>query len=275
VPYLQLDGCDLYYETHGDGPALMFAHGGSGNQLSWWQQVPHFQDRYRCVVFSQRGCGLSREAPDSVGPVAFVDDIAALVDHLGLADVRLVANSMGAWILLDYALRAPTRVKALVMSSSSGSVRHPTIDRLLAEHPGAANRTRLQKLGVLPACGERMAREQPSLHYLYGQISSINLASPLGDINARLQQYRTTSEEALTRLDFPVLCMAGAEDVLHPPDAVEVLASLIPGARFVRVPDAGHSVYWERASLFNRLVDDVLSQADGQPRLTRSAGAPT
>ena len=275
MPYLQLDGCDLYYETHGDGPALMFAHGGSGNQFSWWQQVAYFQDRYRCVLFSQRGCGLSREAPDSVGPSAFGDDITALLDYLGLDDVRLVANSMGAWIFLDYALQHPSRVKSLMISSSSGSVVHPEIDRLLAAHPGAANRARLAKLGVLPACGERMAREQPALHYLYGQISQINVPSPLGDINARLQQYRTTTPDALKRLDMPVLCMAGDEDVLHPADAVEVLASLIPGARFVRVPDAGHSVYWERATLFNGLVDEVLAQADGQRETSRSAGATT
>ena len=40
MPFLSLDGCDLYYELHGSGPALMFAHGLGGNHLTWWQQVP-------------------------------------------------------------------------------------------------------------------------------------------------------------------------------------------------------------------------------------------
>jgi pimeloyl-ACP methyl ester carboxylesterase len=270
MPYLALDGCNLYYETHGDGPALIFAHGGAGNQLSWWQQVPHFRDRYRCVVFSQRGCGLSREHPDSIGPSAFVDDVAALVEHLGLADVRLVAQSMGGWLLLGYALREPARVKALVMSSSTGSVTHPDIDRILAANPSQPRRAALAARGILPACGERMAREQPALHYLYGQISTINVPSPLGDINVRLQQYRTTTADDLKRLDLPVLCMAGAEDILQPPDSVEVLASLIPGAQFTRVPETGHSVYWERAARFNQLVDDLLARVD--PDLARTAG---
>ena len=95
MPFLTVGGCDLYYETHGTGPALVFAHGLGGNHLSWWQQIPHFRDRYTCVTFSHRGFGLSRDAPGGPGPDAFVDDLAALIEHLGPADVRLVAQSMG------------------------------------------------------------------------------------------------------------------------------------------------------------------------------------
>jgi pimeloyl-ACP methyl ester carboxylesterase len=46
MPIVRLHGGDLYYETHGSGPALVFAHGIGGNRLSWWQQVPYFRDRY-------------------------------------------------------------------------------------------------------------------------------------------------------------------------------------------------------------------------------------
>ena len=47
----------LYYEIHGDGPWMVFAHGAGGNSLSWWQQVPVFAPRYRCLVYDQRGWG--------------------------------------------------------------------------------------------------------------------------------------------------------------------------------------------------------------------------
>jgi pimeloyl-ACP methyl ester carboxylesterase len=57
MPFLPRDGCQLYYETHGAGPALVFAHGLGGGHLSWWQQVPHFRDRYTCVTFDHRGSG--------------------------------------------------------------------------------------------------------------------------------------------------------------------------------------------------------------------------
>ena len=55
MPYLDRPDCRLYYETEGQGPALVFAHGLGGNHLSWWQQVPHFRDRYTCVTFAHRG----------------------------------------------------------------------------------------------------------------------------------------------------------------------------------------------------------------------------
>jgi 3-oxoadipate enol-lactonase len=258
VPYLPLDGCDLYYETHGAGPAVVFAHGGAGNQLSFWEQVPHFNDRYQVVTFSQRGCGLSRESRDSRGPVAFVDDLEALLAHLEIEEVRLVAQSMGGWIFLDYALRHPERVKALVLAATTGSLTHPEIDRILAENAALGIRATLGARGILPACGERMAREQPALHFLYGQAAALNTTSEAGDVNNRLQPLRTTPPEALARLTMPVLCITGEEDVLQPSATVEIMASLIPDARCVRVPEAGHSVYWERAELFNRLVDEFL-----------------
>src|SRR5512138_902447 len=92
MPFLALDGCDLYYELYGRGPALVFAHGARGNDLSWWQQVPYFQERYTCLTFAHRGFGRSREVEDGPGPAAFVDDLAALLDHLGFEEVRLVAQ---------------------------------------------------------------------------------------------------------------------------------------------------------------------------------------
>jgi 3-oxoadipate enol-lactonase len=50
MPFATLNGIDLYYETHGSGPALVFTHGGGGNHLSWWQQVPAFSQHYTVVT---------------------------------------------------------------------------------------------------------------------------------------------------------------------------------------------------------------------------------
>jgi pimeloyl-ACP methyl ester carboxylesterase len=63
---------------------------------------------------------------------------------------------------------------------------------------------------------------------------------------------------------MPVLCLTGEEDVVIPPAAVAVLASIIPGARLASVPEAGHSVYWERPEAFNRLVDEFLADAEAR-----------
>ena len=96
--------------------------------------MPHLAPRYTCVAFSHRGFGPSREAPGGPGPAAFVDDLAALLDRLDIGDVRLVAQSMGGWTCLGYALRAPERVRRLVMASTFGSLADPEIDALLRAH---------------------------------------------------------------------------------------------------------------------------------------------
>ena len=59
-------------------------------------------------------------------------------------------------------------------------------------------------------------------------------------------------------LDLPVLCIAGEEDIVVPPAAVEAFARALPRGEYVAVPAAGHSVYFERADAFNALVLDFL-----------------
>jgi 3-oxoadipate enol-lactonase len=261
MPFLHRPGCDLYYEVTGAGPAVVFAHGLGGNHLSWWQQVPHLARRNTCVTFSHRGFGPSREDPGGPGPAAFVDDLGALLDRLGVGDVRLVAQSMGGWTCLGYALSAPGRVRGLVMSSTFGSLADPELDALLVTRRPRAWGD--QTSGVHPAAGERMAREQPALHFLYREIDALN-AVDRGAVLSGLIALRTTPPDALAGFSVPVLCVVGEEDAVIPPDSVAILASRIPGARLVRVPAAGHSVYFERADAFNRLLDDFLSEG-GRP----------
>ncbi len=259
MPFLHRDGCDLYYEVTGHGPPVVFAHGLGGNHLSWWQQVPHFRDRYTCVTFAHRGFAPSADAPDGPGPAAFVDDLAALIDHLDLADVRLVAQSMGGWSCLGHAVRHPERVRALVMAATTGSLAHPEIDRLLTAAGGA--QMALFAQGIHPAAGERMARERPALHYLYTEISDLSIGLDKERLRRDLYALRTTPAEAVAALRMPVLCLSGEEDVVIPTDAVALLAEIIPGAMMARVPEAGHSVYFERPETFNRLVDDFFREA--------------
>jgi pimeloyl-ACP methyl ester carboxylesterase len=257
MPYLHLDGCDLYYETAGHGPALVFAHGLGGNHMSWWQQIPHFRERYTCVTFAHRGFAPSRDK-DGAGPDAFVDDLAALIDYLEVQDVRLVAQSMGGWTCLGYALRHPERVRALVLAATTGIVSHPDLDRIYAEHYARNAEADLFAKGIHPAAGKRMAREQPDLHFLYWRISDLSDDLDRDSVRAKLRALRTTAPEAVAALGIPTLCITGEEDGVAPTEAIEGFASLI-GARLERVPQAGHSVYFERAAVFNDLVTEFLA----------------
>ncbi len=93
---------------------------------------------------------------------------------------------------------------------------------------------------------------------------------PNGKFDARLCP--ETDAEALTGWQIPTLCIAGEEDVVVPPKALEAVARAIAGAEFVSVPRTGHSVFLERAEQFNGLVHRFLRGRTGGEERTEGSG---
>jgi len=261
---LQRPDCTIHYEVYGQGPAIVFAHGLGGNHLSWWQQVPHFAQRHTCVVFAHRGFAPSSPVPGATAPDAYADDLAALIDELQLSEVSLVAQSMGGWTCLEYALRQPGRVRALVMASTSGAadIRQLTGDAAAGVAAWMERTPRtladLEARGILAAHGERMAREQPAAAMLYRQISQLTPRDFRDEVRARIFAMRVQPPSQLARLPMPVLFLTGDEDCVFPAAAGPGLAALAPKGRAVNVERAGHSVYFERPRQFNRIVEEFL-----------------
>jgi pimeloyl-ACP methyl ester carboxylesterase len=127
MPQAKINGIDLYYETHGQGPAIVFAHGGGGSHMSWWQQVPAFSKSYQCVTFDHRGFGISREMPDGPGAASFVEDLRGLLDHLGIDQAAVVGQSMGGWTVLGFAATYPHRTRALVLCDTTAGLDDPEV----------------------------------------------------------------------------------------------------------------------------------------------------
>ena len=262
--FLDRGDAAIYYEVRGSGPALVFAHGLGGNHLSWWQQVPHFATRHTCVTFSHRGFAPSRLDPAGRGCDAFGSDLAALVQHLDLDEVTLVCQSMGGWSGIDYALSAGNRVRALVLASTSGRIAYASVGGAEGEHLGRWNATapkrltELQSRGIQVAMGERGAREQPALHFLYQQIETLTPIEMRERMRREIVAARNLPAERLRDLAVPVLYIVGDEDVVFPADAAAPLARYTRGARVERVAEAGHSVYFERPQRFNSLVEEFM-----------------
>jgi len=264
--FLDRPGCRIYYEVTGSGPPIIFAHGLGSNHLTWWQQVPHFSDRYTCVTFAHRGYPPGSEigVPD---PKNFAGDLAALIEHLQLPDVRLVAQSMGGWTSIEYILaHSNHKVRALVLASTCGTIHKPSIPladpQRLTEwnERAAAARADMTRRGISPPAGERMAREQPELHFLYRAIANASAAFDREELRKHLYAMATRPPDVLRSVAIATLFITGGEDIRYPPFLSDALAPLMPNARVEHVPDSGHSVYFQRAGVFNRLVENFLSK---------------
>ena len=263
--FLKRPDCRIYYEVVGEGPAIVFAHGLGGNQLSWWQQLAHFSASHTCVAFAHRGFTPSSAVPGAAAPDGYADDLTALIDELKLRDVYLVAQSMGGWTCLEYALRHPAKVKALVMACTSGAIDPAAVQgfgklefEAWTKRSGEMNAAMASR-GVLAAGGERLAREQPALAMLYRQINQLTPEDFRAAVRGRIRSMRNQPPSLLAKLPMPVLFLNGEEDTVFPSPAGPGLAGCAPRGRHVSVPKAGHSVYFERATEFNRIVEEFLS----------------
>ena len=265
--YLERPDCRLYYEVTGAGPAMVFAHGLGSNHMTWWQQIPYFAARYTCVAFSHRGYPPGSEIAGGPDPKDYAGDLAALIDRLQFDDVRLIAQSMGGVSALEYMFSPDHRCRALVLTSTCGTIQKSAIplpdpQRLATwQREAAQARADMQRRGIAPPAGERMAREQPELHFLYKEIANASAAFDREALRARNAAIATRSPQLLRSFRTPTLFITGGEDTTYPPFLSDALAELMPNARVEQVADAGHSVYFQRAARFNTLVDRFLNAA--------------
>ena len=253
MPRIPINGIEMDYQEYGEGDAVVFLHGAGGNLLSWWQQIPTFSEEYRCVTLSHRGFGHSYDVPDGPGMTAFVDDLAALLDHLEIESAHLVAQSMGGRTALGFAVEYATRTRSLVLADTTGGMGEPDVENALNEW---RERQPVRELAFRAVSGG-FRTKSPDLANLYLQISRTNPPRP--NLAGVLSGGPRGAE--LANLKAPVLFVVGEEDEITPPHVIEMAATHIPGSEVIRVPGCGHSVYFENPAVFNFEVGRFIAQA--------------
>ena len=125
----------IYFEVTGAdprAPAVVLCHGLGGNHASWWQQVGALGREFRVVTWDQRGFGNSTLRSRRFGPEVAVDDVVALVDHLGIDQAHVVGQSMGGWVAMGFAQRVPHRVTSLTLTDTIAGAWTPEIEDILS-----------------------------------------------------------------------------------------------------------------------------------------------
>ena len=243
-------GAEIYWQAHGVGPALVLAHGIGGNHAVWYRQLDALVRSNRVILFDHRGFGLSRDL-DGRGRDAFVDDLAALLDHLGEEKVALVGQSMGAGTCIGFAHRAPERVAALAICDSLHGIEETDAVKAIMDAARA-------KAGALDQIDRVLGTGAPTeLVMLYSQIASFNAV----DRHNLTGRFDARPAAELGGKGFPILFLCGVDDVIFPIEAVRLVQADVAGSFLVEVNEVGHSAFLEAPVQFNDTLLSLLQMA--------------
>ncbi|GHG89853.1 alpha/beta fold hydrolase [Streptomyces lanatus] len=143
MPQAAVNGVGLYYEVAGDGVPLVLVHGSWGDHYNWVPVLPALTREHRVLVYDRRGHSRSERPPGQGSRREDEDDLAALMEVLGLAPAFVAGNSFGASTALGLAGRRPELFRGIV-------AHEPPLMGIVADDPGSRPST--------TEAGRRMAR---------------------------------------------------------------------------------------------------------------------
>lgn len=272
MPKALNNGVGLYYEEVGQGVPLVFVHEFAGDYRSWHLQVCFFARRYRTIAFNARGYPPS-DVPDDLSAYSqdlAVEDIKAILDHLGIGKAHICGLSMGGYATLHFGLKQPERALSLVVAGAGyGSVpaerekfrQDVAVTARRFEEEGMAKASEVYARG--PTRVQFMDKDPMGWQEFYAQLAA---GSAKGHaLTMRGVQMTRPSifdlRDQLERLEVPTLIMTGDEDDPCLEPAI-FMKRKIPTAGLVVIPKSGHAINLEEPEAFNRAVLDFLTAVD-------------
>ncbi len=257
------DGVEIGYDDVGTGMPVAFIHGFPHNRTLWAAQVNALVDRARCIAPDLRGFGeSSTHGPFSIDQ--FADDVALLLKSLGIDRAVIAGLSMGGYVALAFWRRHRSMVRALVLAdtragadSEDGRTKRRALIALARER-GSGAVADSQITGMI---GKSTRAKRPALiDDVHRMLASAPVEGIVGALEAMMA--RVDSTGTLPTIDVPTLVVVGAEDVLTPVSASEILSAAIRGSRLEVIEHAGHVSNMERPAAFNHVLTEFLAALD-------------
>lgn len=256
---VEVNGTRLYYETAGEGPAVVLVHGGLVDSRLWDDQMKAFAKHHRVVRYDLRGFGRSAAAPQ---PFSHIEDLRALMDFLKIERATVVGLSLGGIIAADFALEHPDRVERLVLVGAGlrGDKQPPDKDAMKA-YEAASKGIAEEFVNVTMKSGLYAAvREGTPAYARLRQMMLENFKAVSTFAPGFLKYPEPATIERLGQIKAPTLVVIGGEDAQILKNVADTLAGGIPGARKVVIPGASHHPPLERPKEFNKAVLNFLKE---------------
>jgi pimeloyl-ACP methyl ester carboxylesterase len=216
--YAEVNGINLYYETHGAGRPLILLHGGLGSGEMFGPVVPALAERHQVIAVDLQGHGRTADIDRPIDIRLMADDIAALIDHLALDRPDLVGYSLGGGVALQTAAKYPDKVGRLVAAS-------------LNLRPDAIYPAMRAQQGQVSAAAAEFMKDTP-MYQLYQRVAPRpedfpRLLDKIGESMAKGYDYT----EEVRGLRVPTLIVAADADMAPPSHHVEIFNLLDGGLR--------------------------------------------
>jgi 3-oxoadipate enol-lactonase len=257
-----INSTNLAYDDHGIGQPVLLLHAFPLDRSMWEGEITALlqEERYRLVALDWRGFGES-DIPTAVSTMElFADDVAALMDALGMQDAVLCGLSMGGYAAFAFLRKYPRRVRGLVLADTSpgadaaeGRAKREEVARL-AESRGSEA---IADLLIPRLISDYTRQHHHEIEMRLRQM--INCSTPQGiAAAARGMAERPDSSDLLARIACPTLVVVGEQDVLTPPSIAQDYAARIPGAQCIVIAGAAHLTNLEQPQAFLQAVGGFL-----------------
>jgi 3-oxoadipate enol-lactonase len=255
-------GVELYYETVGGGEPVVLLNGVMMTTQSWILQTRRLAAGYRCVLHDFRGQLKSGKPAGPYRMEQHVGDLLALLDRLEIPAAHLVGTSYGGEVGMMCAFMHPERVKSLAVVSSVSHV-EPLLRQQVEVWAETARHAPARLYDVTAAQNFSNAFLSAHPEVLQQGRERLN-ACPADFFEAFAGLVEAFAElditDRLPGIAAPTLVVCGEADVLKPVSYSRLIASRIPQAEFLVVPDAGHAVIIERAETVNTALLGFLAK---------------
>jgi pimeloyl-ACP methyl ester carboxylesterase len=250
-----------YYDTGDDKPIIVLLHGLAGYAREWGATIEALCADWCVISVEQRGHGSSTRRPDTVSREAYVEDVLAVLDDLGVEEVPLVGQSMGAHTAMLLAARAPERIDRLIMVEGGLGGDSPEMTRTLGDWlaswpvPFADRDEFLRFFGSSRMVGEVWAdglEQRPD--GLWPQWDAATLTAAVAHLHERERLEEWSAVQA------PTLLVRGEHGSLSDRQ-VESMCALRPETEVVTVAGAGHDVHLEAPEAWLRVLSRFLEPA--------------
>ena len=244
------DDISIHFEVHGSGPTVLLTNGFSGTTRTFSVQAEAMADNYQVVLWDMRGHGQT-ECPDdqsAYGQDITVADMVAILDELEIDQAIIAGHSLGGFISLRFNVMHSDRVRALILQGCGPGYRSDTSRTKWNERVDGRARTILDEgykaLGGAAEVPVSLQRSSQELAYAAKGI--------LAQVDAKVI-------DSLPQISVPTLVIIGEGDDYYLQGS-NYMASRIPNADHIVVPNAGHGVNVDQPDIVNKSIAEFLTK---------------